>query len=318
MKLRMNVINAVFKRNFLSYFSGVIGYLFIVAFVAAGSYAAFRPEFFANNLANLDQLNAWFPMLLLLFVPAITMGVWADERKQGTDELLFTLPASDVEILLGKYAAVMGIYLVALFFSLSHVLVLIVLGSPDKGLLFATYLGYAVVGSALLSAGMLASVLTSSATVAYLLGGFFIAIPVFIDRVAPIIVPGFVDRIIPVSRLMQGLSVGEQFRDFTLGMIPLGGLFYFISLTILFLYLNLVFISRRHWSGGPHQTPMWAHYLVRAVALAGILIGANVVAAGATRRLDLTEEHVYSLSKTTQDVISKLKPDRPVLVQAFV
>src|SRR5579864_5599427 len=114
MKLRMHVIDAVFKRNFLSSFSGVIGYVFIVFFVAVGSIVAFRPEFFASNLANLDQLNAYFPFILLLFIPAITMSVWADERKLGTDELLFTLPASDVEILLGKYAAAVGVYTVAL------------------------------------------------------------------------------------------------------------------------------------------------------------------------------------------------------------
>src|SRR5258708_24042316 len=226
------------------------------------------------------------------------MDVGSDERKLGTDELLFTLPASDVEILLGKYTAVMGVYLVALLFSLSHIIVLMVLGSPDKGLLFATYFGYAIAGSALLSAGMLASVLTANATVAYVLGAIFCAIPVFIDRVAPVLVPSFIDRVIPVSRLLQGLSVGEQFRDFTLGMIPLGGLLYFVSLTVLFLYLNLVFISRRHWSGGPHQTPMWAHYLARAVALGAILVSVNVVAAGPTRRIDLTAERLSSLSPT--------------------
>ncbi len=318
MKLRIHVINAVFKRNFLSYFSGVIGYLFIVAFVALESYFAFSPQFFGNNLANLDQLNAVFPILLLFFVPAITMAVWADERKLGTDELLFTLPASDVEILLGKYAAVMGVYLVALLFSLSHVIVLMVLGSPDKGLLFATYFGYAIAGSALLSAGMLASVLTSSPAVAYVLGVIFCAIPVFIDKLGPVLVPATIDKVVPISRLFQGLSVGEQFRDFSLGMVPLGGILYFVSLTVIFLYLNLVFISRRHWSGGPHQTPMWAHYLIRAVALSSVLISFNVAAAGGNRRMDLTEEHVYSLSRTTRDVIGKLKSDRPVLIQAFI
>src|SRR5262245_45089979 len=318
MKLRMHVINAVFKRNFLSYFSGVIGYLFIVLFVGLGSVFAFSDKFFANNLANLDQLNAWFPVLLLLFVPAITMSAWADERKQGTDELLFTLPASDLEILLGKYAAVMGIYLVALFFSLSHVIVLVWLGSPDWGVVFTTYLGYAVVGSALLSAGMLASVLTASTTVAYVLGVVFCAIPIFIDWVAPVFDAGVIGRILPVSRLLQGLSVADQFRDFTLGMIPLGGLLYFVSLTVLFLYLNLVFISRRHWSGGPHQTPMWAHYLVRAVALGAILISVNVVSAGAALRLDLTGERLYSLSPTTKQTIASLESNRPVLIQGFI
>lgn len=306
MKLRMHVIDAVFKRNFLSYFSGVLGYLFIVLFVGLGSFLAFSPKFFANNLANLDQLNEWFPILLLFFVPAITMAAWADERKLGTDELLFTLPASDFEILLGKYAAVVGVYTVALFFSLSHVIVLYFLGSPDKGLLFATYFGYWIAGCALLSAGMLGSILTSSATVAYVLGALLCAIPVFVDK-------------LPFdSRLLQGLSVREQFRDFGLGIVPLSGLLYFASLTAVMLYLNLVFISRRHWSGGPHQTPMWAHYLARAVALVAILISANSLAAGTTRRLDLTSERLYSLSSTTQKTIDGLKSDRPVMIQAFL
>src|SRR5260370_11752672 len=115
------------------------------------------------------------------------------------------------------------------------------------------------------------------------------------EKLGPLLVPAVVDKVVPVSRLFQGLSVGEQFRDFSLGMIRLGGLLYFLSLTVLFLYLNLVFISRRHWSGGPHRTPMWAHYLVRGTALAAILISLNVSATGATRRLDLTAERFYTL-----------------------
>jgi ABC-2 type transport system permease protein len=321
----MHVIDAVFKRNFLSYFSGVIGYLFIFLFVVLESWVAFSPQFFASNLANLDQLNAVFPMLLLLFVPAITMAAWSEERKLGTDELLFTLPASDLEILLGKYAALVGVYSVALFFSLSHILVLVYLGSPDKGLMFATYFGYWVAGCALLSAGMLGSVLTSSATVAYVLGALFCAIPVFFDKVAPPVINvfGFVDRLFPgfsetTSRLSLGLSVSEQMRDFSLGMISLSSLLYFVSLTVLMLYLNLVFISRRHWSGGPQQSPMWLHYLVRAAALTSILICVNTIAVGANRRFDLTKERLYSVTTTTRNVLSALKSDRPVLIQAFI
>ncbi|MBS0265273.1 MAG: Gldg family protein [Planctomycetes bacterium] len=304
--LRLHVIEAVFKRNFMSYFSGVVGYLFIVAFVFVGSFLAFQPQFFANNLANLDQLNHWFAWLLLFIVPAITMSTWSDERKQGTDELLFTLPASDFEILLGKYLAVLGVYTVALIFSLSHVFILIWLGSPDKGLLFATYFGYWVAGSALLTAGMLASALTSSPAVAFVLGAIFCAIPVFIDKIpfAP--------------RLLQSLSVAEQFRDFGLGMIPAAGLLYFGSLAAFFLYLNHVLISRRHWSGGPHQSPMWVHYLVRAAALCVILIGVNSIATARNPRLDLTRGHIYSLTPTTKKVLSSVKADRPVLIQAFI
>ena len=134
--LRCHVVFAVFKRNLLSYFTGVLGYLFIVVFVVAGAYLAFNARFFTNNLANLDELSRWFPMLLLFIVPAVTMSTWADERKLGTDELLFTLPAADVEILLGKYLAVLAVYTVTLLFSVTHLGVLAWYADPDWGLLF--------------------------------------------------------------------------------------------------------------------------------------------------------------------------------------
>jgi ABC-2 type transport system permease protein len=298
----------IFRRNFSSYFSGVLGYLFIVVFVTAGAAMAFNARFFTANEPSLDQLTEWYPLLLLFFVPAITMGVWADERKVGTDELLFTLPATDIEILLGKYLSVLAVYSVALLFSMTHVIVLSVLGNPDWGLLFTTYFGYWIAGAALISAGMLASILTSSMTVAFVIGIVICCIPVFL---------GYLGEFTGLRDFFESLSLREQFRDFGMGVIPFTGLLYFVSFTVFMLYLNMVMMTRRHWSAR-RSAAMGAQYSLRSVCLALILICVTSWAGYAAIRVDATSERLFSLSSSTRTILRGLESERPIEIQAFI
>ncbi|MCH2182556.1 MAG: Gldg family protein [Mariniblastus sp.] len=309
--MRWHVISAVLTRNVKLYFSGVLGYLVLVAFVLCCAVLAFSRQFFADNLANLDQLSNSFPMLLLFFVPAITMSTWAEEKRSGTDAILFTLPASNLEIVLGKYLAVVAVYTVALLFSTTQLIALKMIGNPDWGIITATYLGYWLAGIGLLTIGMFASSLTSNSTVAFVLGALFCAIPVLLF--GPYL-RGYLN--------LERLGLAWNLRDFTLGLVPLANVLYFFSIAWLMLYLNLVVISRRHWSRGQHVSKGF-QYLVRIVSLGVFLFALNVVvftlSSALFARLDLTSEKLYSLDEATRTTLAKTREmQQPITLQAFI
>ncbi|MCS7237780.1 MAG: Gldg family protein [Thermoguttaceae bacterium] len=307
------VLWAVFKRNFISYFSSPTGYVFICVFVLLTTIAAFWPnEFFVANLANLDQLNKWFAFILLVFVPAITMAIWADERRQGTDELLLTLPATDWDVVLGKYLAAVAIYTASLAFSgLCCYWVLAFLGDPDGGLFLSTYFGYWLLGIAMLAVGMVASFLTDNLTIAYILGAVFNM---------PLVFAGHADTVVSaeLARWFRFWSYEEQLRDFTRGIVSVSGILYFLTIIVAMVYLSMILIGRRHWIIGRQSRIMNLHYAVRVVSTIIIGLSFVVIFSNQPIRLDMTSERLNSLSRYTLSLLRELNPERPVQVEAFI
>ncbi|MEX2139809.1 MAG: Gldg family protein [Pirellulales bacterium] len=312
--MNAKVIGAIFRRNFVSYFSNPTGYLFIGFFVLLTTYwAFFPPEFFGNNLANLDQLNLWISAILLVFIPTVAMGIWADERRQGTDELLLTIPATDRDVVLGKYFALVGIYTVSLLFSLVSVLIVLqFLGMPDLGLFFANYLGYWLMGLPMLALGMVASFLTGSVPVAFILGLLFNA-PLY-----GLFQAGNYMTDPAWSTFFKEWSLDGQFRDFARGVVSLPATIYYLSIAALMLYLCMVLIGRRHWLGGRDGHSMLGHYLVRTVALGAVIIGLNWLVSPVPAYVDVTAEQLSALHADTKELLAKLDEKRPVKIDAYV
>jgi len=316
---------AVMKRNFIGYFSNPTGYVFLCLFVLLTSTAAFWPhEFFVANLANLDQLNYWLPLIMLVFVPAITMSIWADERRQGTDELLLTLPAADFDIVIGKYLAAAMIFTVSLLLSqLANYTMLVWLTLDpdtsvvdlDTGLFFTTYLGYWLIGLAMLSVGMVASFLTNNLTVSFILGMLFNSV---------LVATQFADMVVPSSSLAQRISrwsYASQFDDFGRGVISLSSTAFFVLIIALGIYVSMVLIGKRHWSGGRDGQSMWWHYLLRVASLVVVLVGVNLLLERwDVIRLDLTQGQVSSLSRNTRKLLAGLdaQDTRPITIHAYI
>jgi ABC-2 type transport system permease protein len=293
---------AIARRDFLRWFTNPAGYIFITLFIVLCSLGQFMVQkFFDQNLATLGTLNEFFPIIMVLFAAAMAMGTWADERRHGTDELLLTLPVTEGALVMGKYLGALAVYAVSLAFTITLVLCLEVLGNPDYGLVFSTYLGYALLGAALIPVAMIGSLLVDSVVIGFVLGIVFCAIPV---------VPGYLED--TFGETASSFGVHPYFRDLATGVVSFKAVAYFAALAALGIGINLAYWRWKRMRAGQWHLPVRiACVLVAAVSIV-ILGGRSGV------RIDTTQERLHSLSKITIDTIDSISADRPVFITAYV
>ena len=234
------------------------------------------------------------------------MSVWADERRQGTDELILTIPASDIEVVVGKYLSAVGIYTVALIFSyVCNLIILQIWGNPDPGLFFTNYLGYWFVGLAMLAIGMVASFLTSNLTVSFILGLALNAPLVVADQASSVMGP-------KAASFVRSWSLTENFIDFGRGIVSLSAIGYFLGIVTVCLYVSMVLIGRRHWTGRRDGARMGTHFIVRTVGLAVAALGVVLTLRAYDVRADLSAEQISSLSRDTKQLLSELEAEQAI------
>jgi len=192
-------------------------------------------------------MRAYFSMLpyvFVIFIPGLTMGAWAKEKNTGTIELIFTLPISQTNVLLGKFFAALSLIGVALLSTLSvPLLTNSMLGSFDWGQIFTQYLGALLLAGCCISVTFFLSSLTKELIDAFLLGSsllFVLTITGFISRQ--------MDSFYGIKIILNNISLWSHFLNFSKGVIDSRDVFYYLGLIIIFFYLNLRALESRRWS----------------------------------------------------------------------
>ncbi len=218
-------------------FSSPIAYVVVAVFLALMGYI-FSVRLFVQQNATLVHLFFQMFSLFLLIVPIITMRMVAEERRQRTLEVLLTSPISDLQVVLAKYLAGLSLIVLIVLLSGSYAVVLAFVGEPDWGPIYSGYIGLVLLGSATVSLGLAASCLTANQVVAAALSlGLFLLLWI-IDDVSYLL-PA------PIDNLATGLSLSAHFVPFATGSLYLSDLGYFLSLTLVGLFLGVLALGRR-------------------------------------------------------------------------
>ncbi len=230
-------------RELTAYFATPVATVFIVIFLVLQGALTFNlGDFFDRGQADLNSFFTFIPWVFLLLVPAITMRLWAEERRLGTIELLLTLPLTQFEAVIGKFLAAWAFCAIALLLTFPFVITVNILGSPDNGVIASGYVGSLLIAGAFLAVGSAMSALTRNQVIAFVL-----AVAVcFVFAVASYsVVTDFLSRNTPVlADIARRVAVIDRFQDFTRGIVSVRDLIFFATFIGFWLYLNAVLVEQ--------------------------------------------------------------------------
>lgn len=227
----MSTITTITKRELSAYFGSPVAYVFIVIFLILTSFFPFQlGGFFESNAATLDMFFHWHPWLYMFLVPAIGMRLWAEERQQGTLELLMTLPVSPWQAIVGKFLASWIFIGIALALTFPMVITVNYLGDPDNGVIWAAYFGSFLMAGACLAITCMTSSLTRNQVIAFIISLLicFLMILAGFEPVTALLRNSFPNAPWIVD-IIESCSIMTHFMDFQRGVIDLRHLLFFGS-----------------------------------------------------------------------------------------
>lgn len=238
----MGNVLAIFRRELGSSFDSPLAYIVVPIFlVLVGGFVLFFQDLLNDGLATLRPVFFWSAVFYLLLIPAVTMRLFAEERRTGSLELLVTLPVTETEVVLGKYLSALALMALSLGLTATYPLTLSALGDLDWGAAIGGYLGLFLLGAAFTAIGTAASAYTSNQVVAFLVALVVGVVPFAsgyaLDRVPPAALP-----------LVQYLSFDYHFSSLARGVIDTRNLVFYGGVIVVFLQIAIYGLERRRLS----------------------------------------------------------------------
>lgn len=302
---------ALYKKELSSFFSSLTGYLTMIVFLVVTGLMlwVFKSGFnlLDYKYAGLDGLFLLGPFLYLFLIPAITMKMFAEEKRNGTLELLLTKPLSEMTIVTAKFLAGLTLVVVSLIPTVVYYWSVYRLGDPvgniDTGSVVGSYIGLVFLGAAFVSIGLFASSVSNNQIVAFITAALLCAFCYL----------GFES----LYQLMQGrfalllreLGLEAHYESISRGVVDTRDVVYFVSVTLFFMFLTRMVLRWRMTSSRKQNVLGMAAVLL-------VLLFVNVTSSYLFTRMDLTQEKRYTLSASTKEMLKEL--DEQVLFRVYL
>lgn len=238
MKLRN--INTIMHKELKIYFNSPLAYIFITVFLVISSWIFFQ-DFFIQNQADMRSFFALLPWIFLFLIPAISMRMWAEEKKLGTIEIIFTRPITEWEAVLGKFMAGFAFLIITILLSLTIPILMFIIGEPDWGTIVGGYFGAIMLGGCYLATGCFMSSLNSNQIIAFIFTALCLFILYSISE--PLILESTPYHL---NNFINYLGLSSHYHNILKGVIDTRDIAYYLSLIFLFLYLTVLKLKKRH------------------------------------------------------------------------
>lgn len=306
-----NALLNLTQKELSLFFKAPTAWLFLVAFLLVSLYIFFWVEsFFARNIADVRPLFEWMPLLLIFLSAALTMKMWSEERRSGTLEHVLTQPVPLWQFVIAKFFACVILLAIALLLTLPLVITVSLLGDLDWGPVWSGYVAALLLGAAYLSMGLFVSSRCDNQIVSLILtvllaGGIYL---LGSDMITSLFSHHS-------AEILRNLGTGARFESITRGMLDFRDLYYYVSLIVAFIALNIFALERGRWAADGDSRYHRTWRLGIGLVLANVLL-ANVWLSGITTlRWDTTRGNIYSISPATEDYLRQLQ--EPLLIRGY-